>query len=235
MKIEIWSDYVCPFCYIGKRKLEEAMATTGLAENIDIQFKAYQLDPNTPAVSDKTTYEMLAEKYRTTPEGAKQMTQSVQQQAQTVGLEYDFDRIKPTNTFDAHRLAKWAEVQGKPAEVSERLLKAYFIEAQTIGQHEVLLNIAEELGLDRMQAAEILSSNAYASEVSQDIQEGMSIGVQGVPFFVINRKYAISGAQPSEIFAEALRKVAEEEGISPKLQTLGQSDVGICKDDKCEI
>lgn len=235
MKIEVWSDYVCPFCYIGKRRMEEAIATTGLAHNIDVQFKAYELDPNSPAISDKSTYEMLAEKYQTTPEAAKQMTASVSQQAQTVGLTYDFDRINEANTFDAHRLAKWAEAQGKPAEVSERLLKAYFIEAQEIGRHEVLLNLAEEIGLDRKQAAEILSSNAYEAEVNQDIQEGMSLGVQGVPFFVINRKYAISGAQPTEAFAEALRKVAEEEGISTKLQQLGQDNVGICKDDNCEI
>lgn len=235
MKIEVWSDYVCPFCYIGKRRLEDAIATTGLAQNVDVQFKAYELDPNSPAFSDKSTYEMLVEKYQTTPEAAKQMTVSVKQQAQTVGLEYDFDRIKPANTFDAHRLAKWAEAQGKPAEVSERLLKAYFIEAQEIGRHEVLLNLVEEIGLNRAEASEILSSDAYEAEVKQDIQEGMSLGVQGVPFFVINRKYAISGAQPAEAFAEALRKVAEEEGVSTKLQPLGQDNVGICKDDNCEI
>ena len=213
MKIEVWSDYVCPFCYIGKRRLEEAITSTGLAQNIDVHFKAYELDPNSPAVSDKSTYENLAEKYQTTPEAAKQMTSSVKQQAKTVGLEYDFDKIKPANTFDAHRLAKWAGAQGKPAEVSERFLKAYFIEAQEIGRHEVLLNLVEEIGLNRTQAAEVLSSDLYEAEVKQDIQEGMAIGVQGVPFFVINRKYAISGAQSSETFAQAIRKVAEEEGI----------------------
>ena len=235
MKIEVWSDYVCPFCYIGKRRLEEAIELTGLAQNIDVQFKAYQLDPSTPTISEQSTYERLAEKYQTTVEAAKQMTTSVNQQAQTVGLKFDFDNAKAANTFDAHRLAKWAEAQGKPAEASERLLKAYFIEAQEIGRHEVLLNLIEEIGLDRTQAAEVLSSNAFEKEVKQEIEEGMSLGVQGVPFFVINRKYAISGAQPAEAFAEALRKVAEEEGISSKLQTLGQDNVGICKDDNCEI
>lgn len=235
MKIEVWSDYVCPFCYIGKRRLEEAIELTGLAQNVDVQFKAYQLDPSTPTISEKSTYERLAEKYQTTIEDAKQMTTSVNQQAQTVGLKFDFDNAKAANTFDAHRLAKWAEAQGKPAEASERLLKAYFIEAQEIGRHEVLLKIIEEIGLDRTQAAAALSSNAFEQEVKQDIEEGLSLGVQGVPFFVINRKYAISGAQPVEAFAEALRKVAEEEGISSKLQTLGQDNVGICKDDNCEI
>jgi predicted DsbA family dithiol-disulfide isomerase len=235
MKIEVWSDYVCPFCYIGKRRLEEAISSTGLAQNIDVQFKAYELDPNSSAISDKSTYEMLAEKYQTTLEAAKQMTSSVKKQAESVGLEYDFDRIKPANTFDAHRIVKWAAAQGKPAEASERLLKAYFIDVQEIGRHEVLLNLIEEIGLDRTQAAKVLASDDYAAEVRQDIQEGMSLGVQGVPFFVINRKYAISGAQPAEAFAEALRKVAEEEGITSKLQTLGQENVGICKDDNCEI
>lgn len=235
MKIEVWSDYVCPFCYIGKRRLEEAIASSGLSENIEIQFKAYELDPNSPATSDKSTYEILAEKYNTTPEAAKKMTASVGQQAETVGLTYDFDQIKHANTFDAHRLAKWAESQGKPAEVNERLLKAHFIETKEIGRHDVLLDVVEEIGLDREKAAEVLASNAFEVEVKQDVQEGMLLGVQGVPFFVINRKYAISGAQPAEAFADALKKVAEEEGISPKLQTLGQDDVGICKDDSCDI
>jgi predicted DsbA family dithiol-disulfide isomerase len=235
MKIEVWSDYVCPFCYIGKRRLEEAITSTGLAQNIDVQFKAYELDPGSPATSDKSTYEMLAEKYNTTPEAAKRMTHSVKQQAETVGLGYDFEKIKHANTFDAHRLAKWAEAQGKPAEISERLMKAHFIETQEIGRHEVLLDLVEEIGLDRKQAAEVLATDAYETVVKQDIQEGMSLGVQGVPFFVINRKYAISGAQPAEAFAEALRKVAQEEGVSPKLQTIGEENVGICKDDNCEI
>ncbi|MET0785811.1 MAG: DsbA family oxidoreductase [Paenisporosarcina sp.] len=235
MKIEVWSDYVCPFCYIGKRRLEEAIASSGLSENIEVQFKAYELDPNSPAFSDKSTYDILAEKYNTTTEAAKQMTVSVSQQAQSVGLTYDFDRIKHANTFDAHRLAKWAESQGKPAEISERLLKAHFIEAKEIGRHEVLLDLVEEIGLDREKASEVLASNAYEVEVKQDVQEGMLLGVRGVPFFVINRKYAISGAQPAEAFAEALKKVAEEEGISPKLQQLGQENVGVCKDDSCNF
>jgi predicted DsbA family dithiol-disulfide isomerase len=235
MKIEVWSDYVCPFCYIGKRRLEEAIASSGLSENVEVQFKAYELDPNAPASSDKSTYEMLAGKYSTTVEAAKQMTASVAQQAKTVGLSYDFDQIKQANTFDAHRLAKWAESQGKPAEVSERLLKAHFIEGQEIGLHEVLLDLVEEIGLNREKAAEVLSSNAFEVEVKQDVQEGMLLGVQGVPFFVINRKYAISGAQPAAAFEEALKKVAEEEGISPKLQTLGQENVGVCKDDSCDV
>ncbi len=233
MKIEVWSDYVCPFCYIGKRRLEEAISSSGLSENIEIQFKAYELDPNSPATSDKSTYEILAEKYNTTLDAAKKMTESVSQQAETVGLTYDFDQIKHANTFDAHRLAKWAESEGKPAEVNERLLKAHFTEAQEIGRHEVLLDVIEEIGLDRQKAAEVLASNAFEVEVKQDVQEGMLLGVQGVPFFVINRKYAISGAQPAEAFADALKKVAEEEGILPKLQTLGQDDIGMCKDNSC--
>jgi predicted DsbA family dithiol-disulfide isomerase len=119
--------------------------------------------------------------------------------------------------------------------VNERLLKAHFIETKEIGRHDVLLDVVEEIGLDRDKAAEVLASNAFEVEVKQDVQEGMLLGVQGVPFFVINRKYAISGAQPAEAFAEALKKVAEEEGITPKLQTLGQDNVGICKDDSCDI
>jgi predicted DsbA family dithiol-disulfide isomerase len=215
MKIEIWSDYVCPFCYIGKRRLEEALKETGLEENAEVVFKAFELDPNSPATSDKTMQEVLAQKYGTSVAEAKNMTDNVSVQAQSVGLNYNFDKMAPANTFNAHRLAKLAEQQGLGAQASERLLKAYFIDAEKIGTEDVLLRLAEEVGISRERAQKVLDSDEFAEEVKADIAEAKQIGVQGVPFFVINRKYAISGAQPAEAFAEALRKVAEEEGIQP--------------------
>ncbi len=235
MKIEIWSDYVCPFCYIGKRRFEEALKETGLGENAEVVFKAFQLDPNTPETSDKTMQEVLAEKYGTSVEEAKNMTDNVELQAKTVGLHYDYGKIKPANTFNAHRLAKLAEQQGLGAQASERLLKAYFIDAEKIGTEDVLLRLAEEVGIARDRAQQMLDSDEFAAEVKADIAEAKQIGVQGVPFFVINRKYAISGAQPAEAFAEALRKVAEEEGIQPSLKVLAADGEGICTDDGCSI
>lgn len=211
MKIEVWSDYVCPFCYIGKRRLEEALEETGLKEKTEVVFKAFELDPNSPDASDESMQVVLAKKYGMSLEEAKKMTDNVKVQAKTVGLDYDFDKMTPANTFRAHRLAKLAEQEGIGAELSERLLQAYFIEGQKIGTNDVLLDLAEGVGLARDRVKEVLEGDEFTEEVRYDIAEAGKIGVRGVPFFVINRKYAISGAQPAETFAEALRKVAAEE------------------------
>ncbi|SEJ75759.1 Predicted dithiol-disulfide isomerase, DsbA family [Bhargavaea ginsengi] len=211
MKIEVWSDYVCPFCYIGKRKLEQALEKTGLGTGAEVIFKSYELDPNSPETSDQSMVSVLAGKYGTTEAQAEDMTANVTAAAKEVGLEYNFSKMRPANTFSAHRLAKWAEEQGKADEISENLLRAYFIENREIGLKEVLADIAEETGLGRAEAEAVLKSERYEKDVRADIEEARQLGVQGVPFFVINRKYAISGAQPDEVFEQALRQVAEEE------------------------
>lgn len=211
MKIEVWSDYVCPFCYIGKRRLEEALESTGLKDTAEVVFKAYELDPNSPRTSEEPKTEMLVKKYGMGLEEAEAMIKNIGQIAESVGLNYDLDNMKPANTFDAHRLAKLAEQEDLGAEVSESLLKAYFVEAKKIGTHDALLTVAEEAGISRDRVKEMLDSNEFAEDVKADVAEAVQIGVQGVPFFVINRKYAISGAQPTETFAEALNKAAAEE------------------------
>jgi predicted DsbA family dithiol-disulfide isomerase len=211
VKIEVWSDYVCPFCYIGKRKLENALQKTGLGDGAEVVFKSYELDPHSPETSEESMVSVLAGKYGTTEAQAEGMTANVTAAAKEVGLVYNFSKMRPANTFSAHRLAKWAEEQGKASEMSENLLRAYFIENREIGRREVLADIAEETGLDRKEAEAVLGSGRYEDDVRADIEEARQLGVQGVPFFVINRKYAISGAQPDEVFEQALRKVAEEE------------------------
>lgn len=211
MKIEVWSDYACPFCYIGKRRLEEALKVTGFEGKVEVVFKAFQLDPSAPKVSEESTYERLAKKYGKTVDEAKEMTENVTVQAKTVGLDYNFDKITTTNTFDAHRLVKLAEQEGVASEVTERLLKAYFIDGEKIGLAEVLLRLAKEEGIPSDRAKEVLNSEEFAEDVKADINEGGQLGVQGVPFFVIDRKYAISGAQSVETFANALQKAAVEE------------------------
>ena len=214
MKIEIWSDYVCPFCYIGKRRLEEALQETGLGLQAEVVFKAYQLDPDAPESSDESVVAGLAQKYGISQQEAQQMLQNVAEQAKTVGLQYDVDAMRPANTWNAHRLAKLAEREGVAAEVAERLMKGHFVLGEAIGTEDALLNIAEEAGIERTRAAEMLASDEFSDEVQADITEARQLGVQGVPFFVINRQYAISGAQPTEAFAGALQKVAEEESSS---------------------
>lgn len=209
MKIEVWSDYVCPFCYIGKRHLEEAIQQAGLEEKVEVVYKAFELDPNAPATSEKSMATALAEKYQMSVEEAKAMTGNVAAQAQAVNLTYDFENMTPANTFQAHRLAKFAEEAGLGEKMTERLLYAYFTESEKIGTFETLLKLAEEVGLSKEQTGEMLHSERFIDDVKKDIEEAGQIGVQGVPFFVIDRKYALSGAQPVATFVEALKKANE--------------------------
>ena len=209
MKIEVWSDYVCPFCYIGKRHLEEAIQLAGLEDKVEVVYRAFELDPNTPATSEKSMAAVLSEKYNMSIEEAKAMTENVAAQAKAVNLIYDFEKMTPSNTFQAHRLAKFAEEAGLGEKMTERLLYAYFTEGEKIGTFETLLKLAEEVGLSKEQTKEMLHSEAFIHEVKKDIEEAGQIGVQGVPFFVIDRKYALSGAQPVTTFVEALQKANE--------------------------
>lgn len=238
MKVQIWSDYVCPFCYIGKRKFENALASFEHKDQVEIVYKSFELDPNAPLDASKDMYETLAGKYGMSIERAKEMTRGVAQQAKEVGLDYDFDKMKRTNTRDAHRLTHYAAEQGKMGEMTERLLKAYFIESKHIGEHQTLIDLAEEAGLDRAEAERILNAEDYNSNVERDINEASQIGVTGVPFFVFGGKYAVSGAQPAEVFAEVLDKVWEEQNPVPIMYTgskaAGSGNEG-CDDGSCKI
>jgi predicted DsbA family dithiol-disulfide isomerase len=235
MKIEIWSDYVCPFCYIGKKQLEKAIQDTGFEGQVELVYKSYQLDPTTPEDTNESVYESLAKKYSMTFDKAKEMTQGVTARAKEVGLNYNFDKMKTENTLKAHRLVKWAEQQGDATALVEALLHGHFIEAKRISHDDVLVSIAEQVGLNRDDVLKVLASNEFKADVEEDIQEGLQLGVKGVPFFVLNRKYGISGAQPQEVFENTLRKVAEEEGLQPALKMEGSSDAGVCTDESCEF
>lgn len=235
MKIEIWSDYVCPFCYIGKKQLEKAIQDTGLAGQVELIYKSYQLDPNTPSDSNKKMHEALAGKYGMSIEKAKEMTQGVAARAQEVGLTYNFDDMTVENTLKAHRIVKWAQQQGDVSQLVESLLHSYFVEAKRIGQDDVLLAIIEEHGFNREKAAEVLVSDVFTEEVETDIQEGLKLGVRGVPFFVFNQTYGISGAQPQEVFENTLLQVAEEEGLQAGLKMKGSATTSYCTDDECEL
>jgi predicted DsbA family dithiol-disulfide isomerase len=238
MKIEVWSDFVCPFCYIGKRRLEQALAQFPHKDQVEIEYKSFELDPNAPKDSDKNIHELLASKYGMTVEQAKQQNDGIRQHAASVGLTYHFDTMKPTNTFDAHRLAKFAKTKGKEAEITEKLMYAYFTESKHIGDHETLADIAESAGLDRQEALKVLEDkNAYANDVRIDQAIAQQYGIRGVPYFVINQKYAISGAQPTETFINALNKVWEEETSVPKFQDLStdSAEDASCVDGSCAV
>lgn len=233
MEIVIWSDYVCPFCYIGKRRMERALQETGFVGQATIQLKSYQLDAGTPEVVTESVYESLARKYNTSIDQAKAMTNNVVEQAKTEGLEYNFENAKPANTARAHRLVKWADTQQKGNDLGEAILHAYFIDGKNINDIEVLAELAAAVDLDAEQAKEVASSNQFFPEIQIDQTEAAQIGIRGVPFFVLNNKYAISGAQPIEVFKEALEKVAQEEGLKPSLQTIGGTGA-TCEGDSCE-
>lgn len=234
MKVEIWSDFVCPFCYIGKRNFETALSKTGLKDKVEVVYKAYELAPDSPTTTDKSMTAGLAEKYKISEDEAKVMLDNIAAQAKSVGLIYDFDNMLAANTFVAHRVAKLAESKNLGEEMTETLLHAYFTDAKQIGSEEVLMELAQKVGIDKKEVKDVLNSDKYIEEVKADVTEAGQVGVKGVPFFVINNKYAISGAQPPEAFAEALNKVAKEEGIEPGLEILGD-ETGVCKDDNCEI
>lgn len=233
MKVEIWSDFVCPFCYIGKRRFEAALQQFSHKEAVEVVYKSFELDSDARRDGNPGVHEMLADKYGMSREQAVAQTDNITQQAKTLGLDYHFDRTIQTNTFDAHRLAHFAASKGKLAEMTERLLKAHFTDTLHIGRHDTLADLAAEIGLDRDEAHRVLEDGGYADDVRADEQEARQLGVSGVPFFVINRKYAISGAQPSDVFLDALQKAWDEDH---KLTVLESSAEGaVCTDDGCAV
>lgn len=231
MRIEVWSDFVCPFCYIGKRRLEHALEE--FSEEAEVVYKSFELDPEAKKQTGQTIHEKLAAKYGRSLDEAKEMTRNMEEQASMEGLDFRFDTLVPTNTFDAHRVAKFAESKGAGLDVSERLFHAVFTESKDLGDHETLIGIAEEAGLDREEISIVLQGTTFTEQVRMEEEEAHQIGVQGVPFFVINRKYAVSGAQPKEVFIQGLKKAFDEEKKSSGFEDLTEDQNAACTDDGC--
>jgi predicted DsbA family dithiol-disulfide isomerase len=234
MKIEIWSDYACPYCYIGKRRLEKALESFSDREDIEISFKSFELDPSASYKTTTNTRERISEKYRIGIEKAQQMIDSITEYAKSVGLDFNYDTVRYTNTFDAHRIAKYAETKGKGIEISEKLLHAYFTENKQMSDHKILTDIATEIGLDKLEVENILKSKKFATDVRNDEYESSRLGIQAVPFFLINEKYSISGAQPSKVFKKAIEKALQEEKV---LEYVEDDNLGgmVCNSDGCSI
>lgn len=233
MKVEIWSDIMCPFCYIGKRHYEAAIAKFADSANIEVVWHSYQLDPSLPKPASKlNVYEYLAERKGMSVEQSKAMHQNVVQMATNAGLNYNFDKAVVANSFDAHRLIQFAKTKGLGDEAEERLFKAYFIEGKDMSDANTLITLGKEIGLNEEEVKQIVNSTAYTQEVKNDIEEAYQIGVQGVPFFVFDRKYAVSGAQPTEAFIQTLEKSFGEwrkQNSSVKLEV---SEGKVCTPDK---
>ncbi len=208
--IEIWSDILCPFCYIGKRRFQTALDALPQREQVQVNWRSFELDPAAKRDYDLSIHELLAKKYGRTLDWAREMNANLEEQARQMGLEFHMDRIVPTNSFHAHRLLHLGKSLGLQDAVSEKLFAAYFTEGRHIGQIETLKAIAAEAGLDPSRAQAVLESNEFAEAVRQDEDEAQLFGLTGVPAFVLNRKYLISGAQPTEVFSQALQKLVSE-------------------------
>ncbi|HMQ50359.1 MAG TPA: DsbA family oxidoreductase [Saprospiraceae bacterium] len=206
MTVEIWSDVVCPFCYIGKRRFEQALKQLKAGERVEVIWRSYQLDPELESNPALNALQSLAERKGWSLEQASEAVQYVTEMAEEEGLEYRYDKTVVANTFDAHRFAHFAKQQGKQSEAEERLFAAYFTEGKNIADYEVLAEIAGAIGLDTVAVKEALASGAYAEEVKQDVSLARQFGVRGVPYFVFDRKYAVSGAQETAMFVQALER-----------------------------
>ena len=234
MNVEIWSDVMCPFCYIGKRKFENALEQFPQKENINIIWKSFQLDPTTVTDPSLNTIDNLAKKKGWSKQQAQETTAHVTNIAKQVGLDFHFEKAVVANSFDAHRLSHLAKKYGKQNDLEEKLFLAYFTEGKNTADHSTLLQIAKEIGLDVKEAIAVLNSTTYAAEVEQDITEAQHIGVRGVPFFVLDRKYAVSGAQESETFLGALTK-AYEEHTNGILEPIATNNSCGCGPEGCDV
>lgn len=210
LKVEIWSDVMCPFCYIGKRRFEAALAQFSKARQVEVEWKSFQLSPNMTTQPGKSIHQFLAEHKGISPEQAKAMNDRVAQMASEVGLVYDFSKAIPANSFRAHRFSHLAKSKGLQDKAEEILFRSYFTEGKNTDDVTVLAALGKEIGLDAAAVKEVLEGDQYANEVRKDIEEARQIGVNGVPFFVFNRKYAVSGAQESETFLNVMEKSITE-------------------------
>lgn len=210
MKIEIWSDIACPFCYIGKRKLEKAIQKLPNSSSIQIEWKSFQLNLDLQTNANQNTLTYLSQTKGWTLDQTLQMTAHLAAMGREEGLNFDFEHTVVANTKQAHRLLHFAKEKGKQDELKERLFKAYFEEGKNINQQETLLYCAESVGLAREEAKQVSDSASFDPEIDQDVYESRLIGVQGVPSFVFDRKYGISGAQPDEVFDQTLKQALQE-------------------------
>ncbi|PIF45860.1 putative DsbA family dithiol-disulfide isomerase [Chryseobacterium sp. 52] len=232
MKIEIWSDVMCPFCYIGKHNFEQALEKLPFKNEVEVEWKSFQLDPTLDAVQPQNTIQYFKEKKGFPEAQATQMIGQVAQAGKGAGINFDFEKALIINTFAAHKLLHLAKKYGKANEMEEALFKAHFIDGKNVGDMDELVSLAESLNIDKNEAREALLSDQFDYEINQDIQEAKNNGISSVPFFVLNGKYAVSGAQPAEVFADALQQTYKET-VSP-FKDLSQGGAS-CDTDGCSV
>ena len=234
MLVEIWSDVVCPWCYIGKRRFEAALAAFPHAHEVEVVYRSFELDPTAPEQPTETVVEALGRKYGGGPPAGRRMVAQVAEVAAELGLRFDNATAPHTRTLDAHRLLHLALAEGGPAlqaRLNEALLQAYFGRARSVAAPEVLVAAAAAVGLDPARALEVLDTGEYAEAVQADLAQARAFGITGVPFFVVDRKYAVSGAQPTEVFTSLLDQAWSER--HPRLEVL--VDGTVCGPDGCPV
>jgi len=212
IKVDIWSDVQCPWCYIGKRKFEAGAAEFGAngGGEVEVEYHSFELSPDTPVEYEGTPVQYLSERKGMPVDQVEQMLERVTSIAKDVGLDYDYDHVHQTNTVISHELIHFAKSKGRQLEMKERLLKAYFIDGEHVGRIPDLVAIAVELGYDAAEVTEALESHKFLADVKADVALAQEYGIQGVPFFVIDGKYGVSGAQEASAFANVLAQVASE-------------------------
>jgi len=209
--VNVWSDVVCPWCYVGKRRLEAALARFGHKDEVEVTFHSFELDPSAPRSHDTPVTARLAKKYRMSVERAEQMVAQMTKTAAADGIEMNTERQRDGNTFDAHRLLHWAHEHGKQSALKERLFKASFTDGEPIADRDTLARLAADVGLDEEQARAVLLSDQFADDVRADEENARKLGISGVPFFVFGGKYAVSGAQPADVLLQVLERVWSEQ------------------------
>src|SRR4051812_37719340 len=206
LTVEIWSDVVCPWCYIGKRRFEAALERFEHAADVTVLWRSFELDQDAPKTAEGTAAERLAAKYGMTIERAGELHAEMTERAAAEGLDFRFDLARGGNTFDAHRLIHLAATYGHQAAAKERLMRAYFTEGEAIADPEALIRVLAEVGVDPEEARDVLRSDRFAEDVREDELLAAQLGIQGVPFFVLDRRYGVSGAQPPEVLVQALER-----------------------------
>lgn len=235
MKVEIWSDVMCPFCYIGKRKFETALEQFPQKDKIQIEWKSFQLNPAIKTEPGRSLNEYLADAKGWTLEHAAQMNEHVSNIAAEVGLDYHLDKAVVANSFDAHRFVQYAKTKGKGDDAEEQLFKAYFTDGKNTADHETLLELGSQIGIDTNELKTVLEGTEFSDEVRKDIYEAQQVGARGVPFFVLDRKYAVSGAQQPETFLGALEKSFGEWEKANPTPLINFADGASCTPDgKCD-
>jgi predicted DsbA family dithiol-disulfide isomerase len=210
IKIDIWSDIVCPFCFIGKKKLEQAISKLQLSEEVEIEWHSFQLDPEFPKGEAIPSAEYLAQRKNYPIDQINAIQQQLTATAKIYGIEFQFEKALSFNTLDVHRLWQWSKLFGKSSELKEALMKAYFTDGIDLSKEENVLQVVENCDLNKLEAQEILQSDKFSNEVDEDIYHASQIGVRGVPFFVLNNQFAISGAQEDSVFENALFNLSNQ-------------------------